>query len=201
MPKTKLKKIKAGKIKRHKFRKQLGPKKGFGRPWSATAVTFRVEFSWVDENENESNEQVHWVECRKFQGEEYQSLKAHYTQSEEQWSEKETIESKFVCVYVARFLVEQIKALGKALEALGVQSKNPTNYLSDIKRQLPLVPSAYDLEPMMLNQAFIFPTTVKGNKTIRMPIYQIKWTENLALNCGYEENIDMVLKNSIWHQY
>ncbi|MDJ0595662.1 MAG: hypothetical protein QNJ72_37715 [Pleurocapsa sp. MO_226.B13] len=51
-----------------------------------------------------------------------------------------------------------------------------------------------------LNQAFIFPTTKKGNETIRMPLYQVKWTENLSQNCAFEENVAIVLNNSIWHK-
>ncbi|MDJ0595663.1 MAG: hypothetical protein QNJ72_37720 [Pleurocapsa sp. MO_226.B13] len=74
----KKKKYKTGKIKRHRLRKAIGLKPGFGKPWSAPAVTFRVEMSWVDENDEESNEQIHWVECRKFQGEERKTLLLHY---------------------------------------------------------------------------------------------------------------------------
>ncbi len=159
----KKKKYKTGKIKRHKLRKAIGLKSGFGKPWSSPAVTFRVEMCWVDENEEESNEQIHWVECRKFQGEERKSLLLHYKLSGD-WTQKETIESKFVCVYVANWLVA-------------------------------------NREEKHLNQAFIFPTTKKGNETIRLPLYQVKWTENLAKNCAFEENVTIVLNNSIWHEY
>jgi hypothetical protein len=103
---SKLKKIKSGKIKRHKLRKKLGIKKGFGKPWSAPSVVFRVELNWENQDGSEENEQVHWIECRKFMGEERKFLKAHYSQSTEDWTEKETIESKFVCVYAAKFLSE-----------------------------------------------------------------------------------------------
>lgn len=101
----KKKKFKTGKIKRHRMRKAIGVKSGFGKPWSATSVTFRVEFSWENVNGTEENEQVHWIECRKFMGSERKFLKTHYTQAEEDWTEGETIESKFVCVYCANFLV------------------------------------------------------------------------------------------------
>jgi hypothetical protein len=132
----KLKKFKTGKIKRHKLRKAVGVKQGFGKPWSATSVPFRVEFSWENLDGSEENYQTNWIECRKFQGEERQFLKAHYTQSTEEWTAGETIESKFVCVYCAQFLVQ----------------------MKDI---------------LHLNQAFIFPTTKKGNETIRMPIWTL----------------------------
>jgi hypothetical protein len=166
----KLKKLKSGKIKRHRFRKAIGVKNGFGKPWSAPSVTFRVEFSWENADGSEENEQVHWIECRKFQGEEREFLKAHYTQSTEEWTEGETLESKFVCVYCAGFLVKQMKALGSRFE------------------------------PMMFNQAFVFPTPKKGNETIRFPIYQIKWTEELAKNSVFNSSIEIVMKNSIWHK-
>jgi hypothetical protein len=159
---SKLKKIKSGKINRHKFRKQLGIKKGFGKPWSAKSVIFRVEMNWETADGKEENEQVHWVECRRFQGEERRFLKAHYDNSAEDWTEQETIESKFVCVYVAK-------------------------YLSENKARL------------HLNQAFIFPAPKEGNETIREPIYIVKWSPNLAEGIGSNINIDIVLKNSIYH--
>lgn len=211
----KIKKIKAGKIKRHKMRKAIGVKQGFGKPWSAPSVTFRVEFSWVTDrtadslgspqasvavnfDESEENEQVHWVECRKFQGEERRFLKTHYDQSDD-WTEGETIESRFVCVYCASFLVEQMKALSARLEALGVKEKPQTMTAESIKL---LVPSAYILEPArIVNQAFVFPTPKKGNETIRSPIYQIRWTEELARNTIFNESIAIVMKNSIYHNY
>lgn len=162
MPLTKKKKFKSGKIKRHKMRKALGEKHGFGKPWSANSIPFRVEFCWENEDGSEENEQVHWVECRKFLGEEKRFLKAHYAQATEEWVDGETIESKFVCVYCAHFLV-----------------KNRLN--------------------LHINQAFIFPTPKLGNETIRTPIYQIKWTEELAKNSVFNENLAIVMKNSIWH--
>lgn len=134
MPKIKKKKFKSGKVKRHKFRKALGITPGFGKPWSAPSVTFRVEFSWENSDGSEENEQVHWIECRKFKGEEKTFLLTHYANSTEEWTEGETIESKFICVYSAGFLVE-------------------------------------NKDKLHLNQAFIFPTTKKGNETIRMPIF------------------------------
>lgn len=158
------KKIKTGKIKRHKLRKAIGVKQGFGKPWSAPSVTFRVEFSWENEDDTEENEQVHWVECRKFKGEERRFLKQHYEQSTEEWTEGETIESKFVCVYCAYFLVENHQKLH-------------------------------------FNQAFIFPAPKKGNETIRSPIYIIKWTQELADNSVFNDNLRIVMKNSIWHQF
>ena len=158
------KKFKQGKINRHKFRKAAGLKPGFGKPWSAPSVTYRVEVSWENRDGSEENEQVHWVECRKFQGEEREFLKAHYTQSTEEWTEGETIESKFVCVYAAKFLVEM-------------------------------------KEKLHINQGFIFPTTKKGNETIRQPIYQIKWTKSLAESSAFNETLAIVMKNSIWHKF
>jgi hypothetical protein len=144
------------------MRKAIGVKAGFGKPWSAPSVIFRVEFSWENFDGSEENEQIHWIECRKFEGEEKRFLKAHYTHSTEEWTENETIESKFVCVYAAGFLVEM-------------------------------------KEKIHINQAFIFPTPKKGNETIRMPIYQIKWTEDLAKNSVFNDNLAIVFKNSIWH--
>ena len=162
MPLAKKKKFKTGKIKRHKLRKAIGVKNGFGKTWSAPSVVFRVEFSWENIDGSEENEQVHWVDCRKFQGKEREFLKTHYTQSTEEWTEGESIESKFVCVYCAYFLTQNIDLLH-------------------------------------LNQAFIFPTPKKGNETIRFPIYQIKWTEELASNSVFNKNLAIVMKNSIWH--
>lgn len=194
---SKLKKIKSGKINRHRLRKALGVKQGFGKPWSAPSITFRVEFSWVNPDGSEDNYQNHWIECRQFKGEEKEFLKAHYAQSTEEWTLGETVESKFVCVYAANFLVEQIKALGTRLEALGVKEK--PHQLTSLSLEN-LVPSAYVLEPLMVNQAFIFPTTKKGNETIRQPIYQIKWTEDLAQSAVFNDNLAIVMKNAVWHK-
>jgi hypothetical protein len=163
LPLIKKKKFKTGKIKRHKLRQAIGVKDGFGKPWSAPSVTFRVEFSWENADGSEENEQVHWVECRKFHGEERNFLKAHYAQGEEEWTDGETLESKFVCVYCAGFLVKH-------------------------------------KDKLHLNQGFIFPTTKKGNETIRFPIYQIKWTKELENKTVFNDNIAIVLKNSIWHK-
>ena len=164
MSRVKKKKFKTGKVKRHKFKKKLGLTPGFGKPWSAPSVTFRVEFSWENPDKTEVNEQVHWIECRKFQGEEKKFLCAHYAHGKEEWTEKETIESKFVCVYCAGFLARY-------------------------------------KDKLHLNQGFIFPTTKKGNETIREPIYQIKWTEELALNSVFGDSIAIVLNNAIWHKF
>lgn len=164
MPLEKKKKFKPGKTKRHKMRKAIGVKNGFGKSWSAPSVVFRVEFSWENIDGSEENEQVYWIECRKFQGREREFLKTHYTQSTEEWTEGESIESKFICVYCAYFLTQNIDLLH-------------------------------------LNQAFVFPTPKKGNETIRYPIYQIKWTEELANNSVFNENLAIVMKNSIWHKY
>lgn len=157
------KKFKSGKIRRHKLRKAAGVKQGFGKPWSAPIIPFRVEFSWENQDGSEENEQVHWVECRKFAGEEKSFLRAHYAQGLEKWTERETLESKFVCVYCAAFLVE-------------------------------------NKEKLHINQAFIFPTPKQGNETIRMPIYQIKWTENLARNSVFSDTLAIVMNNAIYHR-
>ena len=219
----KLKKIKAGKIKRHKLRKKLGVKHGFGKPWSAKSVAFRVEFCWCDEDGEETNEQVHWVECRKFEGQEYQFLRTFFSKMD--WDEKETLFSKYVCFYVADFLVRQRQmaegrwqkffkdqgysssaipnldnfswhpsfdetlVFGRACETASVSAR-------DFPSALCPLPSA-----LMLNQAFIFPHAKKGSEAIRVPLYQIKWTENLAENCKFDERSQIVLKNAIWHNY
>jgi hypothetical protein len=103
---SKLKKVRAGKIKRHKLRQELGVKQGFGKPWSAPSLIFRVEFNWQNQDGSEENEQTHWIECRNFKGEERKSLTTYYRQNNTPWGENETVESKFVCAYVARFLIE-----------------------------------------------------------------------------------------------
>jgi hypothetical protein len=159
-----IKKVKSGKIKRHRFRKQLGVKQGFGKPWSAPSVKFRVEFNWVNDNGSEENEQIHWIECRQFLGKERKFLKTHYDISTEEWTEKETIESKFVCVYVAKFLAE-------------------------------------NKDRLHLNQAFVYATPKVGNDTIRQPIYIIQWSPDLEAGIGTDINIDIVLQNSIFHDY
>lgn len=96
-------KYKTGKRKKHQFQKKLGVKLGFGKPWSDDAVDFRVEFSHCAEDGEESNEQVHWVQCRKFKGEEYKFLRSHWHENS-LWDAGETIESKFVCFYVTTYL-------------------------------------------------------------------------------------------------
>jgi hypothetical protein len=159
----KLKKLKSGKIKRHRLRKQLGVKQGFGKPWSAPSVIFRVEMNWENQDGTEENEQVHWVECRQFKGEERHFLKAHYDSSAEDWTEKETIESKFVCVYVAKFLAEK-------------------------------------KDRLHLNQAFVYAAPKEGNETIREPIYILRWSTDLAAGIGSDINIDIVLRNSVYHK-
>lgn len=162
MPKLKKKKFKTGKIKRHQFKKKLGIKSGFGKAWSAPALVFRVEFSWEDENQDTSNERVDWVECRRFSGEEREFLKTHYASSSETWAERETLESKFVCVWCSNYLVRHH-------------------------------------DELKINQAFIFPAPKKDNENIRMPIYQIRWTEELAKKSVFDDNIMLVFKNSIHH--
>jgi len=163
MPLAKKKKFKSGKIKRHKFRKAIGLKPGFGKPWSSKSVPFRVEFSWENPDGSEENYQIHWIECRKFAGEEKSFLRAHYAQAKEEWTDRETLESKFVAVYCAGFLVDQ-------------------------------------KDKLHINQAFVFPTTKEGNETIRMPIYHLKWTEELARNSVFSETLAIVLNNAIWHK-
>ncbi len=111
MPQTKNKKVKQGKINRHKLRTKLGVKKGFGKPWKTPSVLFRVEFNWCDEHGEESNEQIHWVECRKFQGEEYQFLKLYYRENRKKWIPGETLESAHVKTYVSKYLIENRKKL------------------------------------------------------------------------------------------
>ena len=101
-----LKKCKQGKVKRHKFRRQLRLTPGFGKPWSAPSIAFRVEFAWVSEDGEESNEQVHWVECRKFSGEERRHLTENMKLHANSLAEKETIESIYTCIYVAAFLCQ-----------------------------------------------------------------------------------------------
>ncbi len=241
---VKQKKFKSGKIKRHKLRKAIGVKEGFGKPWSAPSVTFRVEFSWENPDGSEENEQVHWIECRKFQGEEREFIKAHYAQSTEEWTDGESLESKFVCVYCAKFLVEQRKkaedywaeemlSVNKELEIPTLDKfiwsfdsfpgEPPSSLLTGIApdwasekaeqaalgfphepllQEVKKFPVEYFSLPsdLLLNQAFIFPPTKKGNETIRFPIYQIKWTEELAKNSIFNSSIEIVLKNSIWHK-
>ena len=143
------------------MRQAAGLKQGFGKSWSAPSMMFRVEFCWA-ENDEESNEQIHWVECRNFQGRERKFLLLHYTAANEEWGENETLESKFVCVHVSNYLVK-------------------------------------NKDRLHINRAFIFPSTKKGNETIRQPIYQINWTESLAANCNFEDKIMIVLNNSIYH--
>ena len=105
-------KIKKGKISRHKFKKKLGVKAGFGKPWFAPFVTFRVEFSFEDEKGNTSNEQIHWIECRKLSGEEYRSARTYFDNKHGEWRDRETIESKYVFAYVCKFLNDKAEELG-----------------------------------------------------------------------------------------
>lgn len=157
-----MKKTKQGKITRHKARLKRGIKQGFGKPWSAPSEMFRVEFSWFNEDGSEENEQTHWIECRHFIRRERKFLKLYYSQSSEEWTTGETLESKFVCVYCAYFL-------------------------------------STNKEKLHLNQCFVFPTPKKNNETIRYPIYQIKWSPDLAKNSAFDDGVLSVLRKSIWH--
>lgn len=101
------KKAKQGKVKRHMARRQLNLVEGFGKSWSAPSLAFRVEFMHEDEEQNTSNEMVHWVECRRFTGEERRHLVAHMNQHlKSALTDGETIESVYVSIYVSAFLCE-----------------------------------------------------------------------------------------------
>ena len=103
----KKKKFKVGKIKRHRLRVSTLNNKGFGKTITTPTVVFRVEMSWLGEDEEEENFQVHWISCRKFVGTEREDLFTHYRSLESaDWNRGETLESKFVCVYVSKFLAE-----------------------------------------------------------------------------------------------
>lgn len=193
------KKVKSGKIARHRFRKAAGIKEGFGKPWSAPSIPFRVEFCWADENDDEDNYQVHWIHCRNFKGEERKFLEAHYLVGEDPFGEGETIESKFVCVYASKFLVEQRQKAEGKWQKLFLEKGYELSDIPPINNQenssdFCLLPSA-----LAVNRLFIFPTTKEGNETIREPIYQVNWTESLDRNCRFGETIEIVFKNSIYH--
>jgi hypothetical protein len=224
----KLKEIKSGKIKRHQMRKTIGLKSGFGKPWSAPSVTFRVECNWENLDGSETNEQIHWVECRKFQGKERELFKIHYDRSVNEWIPGETIESKFVCVYCAEFLTrqrkkleeywrDQIFAVSNMPEIPAIDDfiwefdffadEPPSSLLTAIApdsacKKIKNFPLEYFSLPSasMVNQAFVFPSSKKGNETIRSPIYRIKWSEEIAENAVFTNNLAIVMKNSIWHK-
>ena len=102
-----IKKAKQGKFRRHMARRKLNLVQGFGKPWSAPSLVFRVEFMYEDEKQNTSNEMVHWVECRNFSGEERRHLKSHMNQHlKTVLQDGETIESVYVSIYVSAFLCE-----------------------------------------------------------------------------------------------
>lgn len=106
-PKIQKKKL-GGHYKRHLERKARGVKQGFGKGYSAREVVFRVEFSWLDlETGDESNEQIHWVLCRKFQDKEYKFLKKYFAKEKPRgYLPGETVESEFALRYVATWLIE-----------------------------------------------------------------------------------------------
>jgi len=95
----------SGRHKRHQLRKAAGVKAGFGKSWSGEKVTFRVEMSMLDiDTDDQHNEQVHWIECKKFQGEQYDSYRKYFSRID-QWRKEETVESKFVNRYVYNWLI------------------------------------------------------------------------------------------------
>ena len=97
-----------GRYKRHVDRKARGVKAGFGKSWSAPPVWFRVELNWYDvETQDESNEQIHWISCRKFQDKEYQFYKRYFDRCDKgEWCQGETVESKFVLRYISAWFIE-----------------------------------------------------------------------------------------------
>ena len=105
-PKIKYGAIK-GRYKRHLERKARGVSYGFGQSWSAEQVWFRCEFNWCDpKTEDESNEQLHWVACRKFKGKEYKFFKNYFDRADKkEWLRGETVESKFVLRYITAWLI------------------------------------------------------------------------------------------------
>ena len=109
MTKIKKKKFKTGKCRRQQFRKKLNQVKGFAAKLTSPAADFRVEFNFEDEHGNESNEQTHWIQCRIFRGEERRFIQAYY--ADKDWSDRETLESKFVAVYVAQYLSRHHKEI------------------------------------------------------------------------------------------
>ena len=96
-----------GKYKRHRARKARGVKTGFGKGYSAPETVFRVEMNWLDtDTKEETNEQLHWVCCRKFSGKEHNFLKKYFSQNKPVWNGGETVESEFCLRYVACWLIE-----------------------------------------------------------------------------------------------
>lgn len=72
-PKKKAKrKNKRGKYKRHAKKVLKLGSGGFGKPWSADYLIFRVEFCWENKLLEQNNFSLHWVQVRKFRGEERQ---------------------------------------------------------------------------------------------------------------------------------
>lgn len=156
--------ISKGKLRRHKEQRAKNVKMGFGKAWSAEAVWFRVEFSWLDvDTEEETNEQVQWVSCRKLKGKDYRFYKAYFEDTDSYWEKGETVESKLVARYIAAWFIA-------------------------------------NRDDFHLNQAFIFPSTCKGNDTIRDPIMQVRWLGELP-NYQLDKDMAIVLKKCIWHEY
>lgn len=105
--KEKPRNIVTGKYKRHRARKARGVKTGFGKGYSAPETVFRVEMNWLDtDTKEETNEQLHWVCCRKFSGKEHDFLKKYFSQNKPVWNGGETVESEFCLRYVACWLIE-----------------------------------------------------------------------------------------------
>ena len=104
--KTKPRNTVSGRYKRHLERKARGVKHGFDSAIRDEKVTFRVEMKWCDvETEEESNEQLHWIECKKFKGEQYKFYKKYFNRAKDGWGKGETVESEFVCRYLGNWLI------------------------------------------------------------------------------------------------
>lgn len=172
---------KRGKVKRHQKLKRKLRHPGFGKPWESDCRWFRVEFAYFEsETEDEDNFQSpHWVSCRKFKGEERRFLAAHAKDYQQRdMLDRETIESIYVCLYIANFLCQI--AYGE-------------KYNCHVHTRLP--PDFDD----KINQAFIYPAPSKHNDSIREPLYLLRIKQSMCQ--AIPSGIAASLRNSICHEY
>lgn len=90
--------------KRNAIKNQLSVRSGFGKPWTDKCKHFRVEFNWCDEEEEQTNEVVHFAEVKDLDARERKLWTASLTSKGEIFGERESVESKLLLVYLGYFV-------------------------------------------------------------------------------------------------
>lgn len=99
-PKKVDRKFKRGKFKRHAKKKLKLETSGFGKPWSADHLTFRVEFCWENKLLEQANFSLHWIQVRKFRGEERRFYIKYMTDNGLPLTEGELPEYRYLLCYL-----------------------------------------------------------------------------------------------------